>query len=291
MVGECFLEGDPMSSLSAALLLLPALILPAGQPPVRSETRQEALAMGAKLWVKQVDGSLRVQGWDRPEVAIQADFHDSSHGAKAVLEVRRVAGGLELEIKEPKRPHLVLFGFARGASCDLTLKVPRQLAMVARTVDGEVSVAELDGYADLHTVDGGIHLRDLRGEVRAHTVDGDIEARNLNARLSGSTVDGAITLDQVAGGISLKTVDGDITASGLDGWGEGISLTTGDGSIHLQLGAVKGNLDAATRDGRIQARLPAMQGQESRRNHLRGHLPGRDQSIRLRTGDGDIVID
>jgi hypothetical protein len=280
-----------MNPKLAALLFVPALALHSGEPTLRTETRVENLAMGSKLWVRQLDGDLEVQGWDKPQVSIEAQFHDPSFGAKAELKVRRVADGLEIEVKRPRIfPFLVVSGH-RGPECRLTLMVPRQLAMEARTVDGRIRVRDLDGYADLHSVDGGIQVEDIRGEVHAHAVDGSIQASRLQARLKGGTIDGGISLEQVAGGIELRTVDGKITASGLDGWGEGIYLSTVDGSIHLRLDAAKGQLDAHCADGRIHLANQAVQVQETRGNSLKGRIPGREQSISLRTVDGEIRID
>ena len=275
----------------APLLLVPALALPAAVPVPRLETRTEALPMGATLRVNQLDGDLTVQGWDKPEVAIRAEFHDWVFGPKARLEVKRVADGLNLEVRRPGLfPHLTL-RFGHGVRCHLALMVPRKLVLAARTVDGGIDLRNLEGFADLHTVDGAIRLEDLAGEVRAHTVDGELKATRLQARLKGGTVDGRITLDQVSGGLDLQTVDGRITAQNLDGWGEGITLGTVDGSIHLKLGAAKGHLEARTMDGGIRVTHPGVVLEEAGKHRYRGHVPGRDQTISLKTVDGDITVE
>ena len=104
-------------------------------------------------------------------------------------------------------------------------------------------------------------------------------------------MDGNINLDRVAGGVDLSTVDGKITAQDLDGWGEGINLSTVDGTIAVRLGEAKGNLEARTVDGAIHASNPGLVLDESRKNVLKGHIPGRVQRIRLKTVDGRIQID
>jgi len=279
-----------MKTLLTALTLLPAMVLPAA-PPARTETRVEPLAMGAKLWLVQHDGNVDIQGWDRPEVQIVAQFHDGPHGAKAELEVRRVAQGLEIEVREPRSHGLSFLRFRQVAHCHLTLMVPRKLSLAAKTVDGHLTLRNLDGYADLHTVDGAISLEDVAGEVHAHTVDGALEARRLKARILGGTVDGRILLEQVEGGVSLKTVDGAITALDLDGWGEGIRLSSVDGNITVRLGAAKGHLEATAKDGAIRTGHPTLLVREVRRNVVRGTIAGGAQDIRLSTIDGSIRID
>lgn len=277
-----------------SFILLPLLstVVLAAPTFSRTETRREALAMGAKLWIQQVDGRVDVQGWDRPELELTAEFHDGSHGTKAELLLRKVAEGIEVEVKVPKvTRRLFPFHAHRSPRCELTLKVPRRLCLAVHSVDGGIRVTDLDGYARCEAVDGGISLENLSGEVLARTTDGDIEARRLRARISGGTVDGRITLESVEGGVDLSTTDGSIRAAQLDGWGEGIQLGTVDGSIFVKLGQARGDVDASTVDGSVQVSHPDLQIIETRRHHLRAKIPGRDQAIRLRTIDGSIVIE
>ena len=276
-----------------ALLVLPfvAACL-AAAPPSRVERRVEPLTAGSKLWVSQGDGRVDVEGWDRPEVELVAEFHDGSRGSRVDLEVRRVAEGLEIEIRRARRHgfHLV-FGRHRDPTCDLVLKVPRKLAMAVHAVDGDITVRNLEGYARAQTVDGDIRLEDITGEAYARAVDGRILARHLRARIKGGTVDGDVILEGVEGGVDLRTVDGAIRAQGLDGWGEGISLTTVDGDIHLTLGQAKGQIEARTRDGHLEVHAPGLQVRRLKDGRLEAEAPGRTQAITLHTGDGDIRID
>lgn len=273
------------------LMLAPlfALTTLGAQTPSRTMERVEPLAMGAKLWIKQVDGRIALQGWDRPEVSLLAEFHDGSGGEKAELQLRAVSEGLEIEVRVPR--HRLVFGFHRSPRCHLTLKVPRRLNVAARSADGNITVQDLEGYARCETVDGHIRLENLKGEAHVHAADGNITARNLKARIKGGTVDGRIELERVEGGIDLKTVDGRIQASELDGWGEGIRLETVDGSIHVTLGAATGRLEARTTDGAIRQTHAHLQVQEAKEHLLKGRIPGREQEIRLRTVDGGIRID
>jgi DUF4097 and DUF4098 domain-containing protein YvlB len=274
------------------LLLASALAL-AGAQPVRVETRTDALPMGARLWIIQGDGKVDVQGWDRPEVQLTAEFIRTPEGQETKLEVSRVDGGLKVEVHHPRRHNFNLFNLFRGRQtpvCNLTLKVPRRLSMDVRAVDGGIRVQDLEGYAGCHTVDGAITVENVQGEVHARAVDGSITARNLRARMQGGTVDGSITLDHVEGGLKLDSVDGSITAQDLDGWGEGIELKTVDGHLRVRLGQAKGIVEAKAVDGRISNRAPGL-NLTGRPNHLKGSLPGRSQSITLSSVDGNIDIE
>lgn len=272
------------------ILLASALTLAAAQPG-RIETRTDALAMGARLWIVQGDGKVDIQGWNRPEVQLTAEFIRTPEGKEATLEVSRVDGGLKVVVHHPRRQTLLsLFGYRHTPVCNLTLKVPRKLSMDVRAVDGGIRVQDMEGYAGCHTVDGAITVENVQGEVHARAVDGSITARNLRARMQGGTVDGSITLDHVEGGLKLDSVDGSITAQDLDGWGEGIELKTVDGHLRVRLGQAKGNVEAKAVDGRISNRAPGL-NLMGKPNHLKGSIPGRSQMITLSSVDGNIDIE
>jgi DUF4097 and DUF4098 domain-containing protein YvlB len=277
---------------SLSLVLAAGLALSAGNPN-RTETRTEALPMGAKLWIKQGDGKVDVQGWDRAEVQLTAEFKEGSNHGEAKLDVRRVTGGLEIEVERPhsRHFHFLTFGEWRQPVVDLTLKVPRRLIMDVRSVDGKIVVEDLEGYAGCHSVDGSIFLKNITGEAHVGAVDGSISVHNLNARIKGGTVDGNISLDQVAGGVDLHTVDGNITADQLDGWGEGLAFRTVDGTIRVKLGQAKGNLEAKSVDGTIRSRIPGLACAGNKTNRLTGSIPGRDQRISLHTVGGAIEVE
>ncbi len=271
-----------------ALWLLPtSLVLMAGSPA--TETRSAKLAYGAKLWVNQVDGAVRVQGWEKEEVELQATFKESSRGERCQLVMEPKEGGLEIRVIPPE--HHLTFGFYRSAQCHLTLKVPRKLNLAVQSVDGNVEVRDLEGFARCETVDGSILMERIKGEAYTHTVDGHIDVSDLNARLKGGAVDGPIRLRRVEGGIDLHTVDGRIEAEDLNGWGEGIRLSTVDGSIRVKLGGAKGHIEARTSEGRIELNAPTAQVEEQKPHHLRATIPGRDQKITLKTMDGSIRIE
>lgn len=273
-----------------SFVLIPGLTLTASAQNVRMEQRQEPLAMGAKLWIKQVDGRVEIQGWDKAECALVAEFHDDARGGRANLEVRRVSEGLEIEVKSPQRPRFSFLS-TQQPCCHLTLKVPRKLNLAVRSVDGNITVRDLEGYARCEAVDGDIRIENLSGEALTRTVDGGIEARHLKARIKGQTVDGGIHLEAVEGGVDLSTVDGNIEARELDGWGEGIFLSTRDGRIHVKLGQATGRLDIRTHDGKLEALAPGLQIQEMGTQRLRARIPGRNQDIVLKSGDGSITVE
>jgi DUF4097 and DUF4098 domain-containing protein YvlB len=124
--------------------------------------------------------------------------------------------------------------------------------------DGHIDASNLDGSLDVNTGDGRVNVSGRFDSLGVNTGDGSIEARVLNgskvasnwrmhsgdghinvwlpgdlsADIEAHTGDGKITMDipvMVSGSLSHSSVHGK-----LNGGGGTLSVTTGDGSIHLQ---------------------------------------------------------
>ncbi len=102
-----------------------ALITLGESTPSRAPAWAEPLVMGGRLWIRQMDGHVAVQDWERSEVALVAAFHDGSGRERAELEVRQVAEGLEVGVRIPRWGFI--HGFQRSPTCDLAIRVPRRL--------------------------------------------------------------------------------------------------------------------------------------------------------------------
>jgi len=255
----------------------------------RTEVRNENLAYGSKLWVKNRNGAIKVTGWDKEEVALTAQIKDSPK-RKIDLVVTHVGPDLDIEAQFQQPAISFNFGFASSPRCEMTLNVPRKLLAHFRTTNGQVSVANLEGFARCETTNGDISVRDLKGEAQTETTNGNLEAINLKARIKGSTTNGRIHLEDVEGGIDLETTNGGITARNLDGWGEGIRLESTNGGIEVVLGRATGSIHAENSNGSIDIRVPGAQVVESSKHSAHVKVPGKDQKIKLETTNGGIAV-
>ena len=144
-------------------------------------------------------------------------------------------------------------------SVDFTVRVPKGVRFVARTVNGLVEAKSLDADAEGHTVNGNVMLS-TAGAGQGDTVNGSIYASvgHFSSPLNFSTVNGGITLvmppdamakvraDTVNGAIQTdfplevrglypsKHVDGSIGRGGPE-----LHIATVNGPIHLRRGARK----------------------------------------------------
>lgn len=253
----------------------------------RTETRTEPLAFGAKLWVKNRNGAIRVTGWDREQVQLTAVIRDSEK-RRVQLVVQHKGPDLDIEalFQQPSWS----FGFYVSPRCEMTLQVPRKVLAFFRTTNGTVSAENLEGYARCETTNGAITVRNVKGEVEADTTNGTIDASQLFARIKGGTTNGRITLEDIAGGIHMETTNGSIRAHGLDGWGEGIRLETTNGSIEVELGKATGDLYAENSNGSLDIRVPGAQEIDVSKHSAHVKVPGRSQQIHLETTNGSIRV-
>ena len=208
------------------------------------------LAGGATLKVRNVNGAIRVDTWDRSEVQFTGDFKPGSRDEHVKVVMEPGPRSLVIRGEYPKSSG----GNSRGPECQMTLKVPRELTLFLDTVNGEVTLRGTAGRAEVETVNG------------------------------------AVRVDQVCGALKLETVNGAIQGSGLDNRGLDLEAGTVNGGIDLQMDALKGYLTAATVNGGVSFTAKGAEGVEAKRNRVSAHFPGGDGRIRLRTVNGAIRV-
>jgi hypothetical protein len=123
------------------------------------------------------------------------------------------------------------------------------------------------------------------------TVNGDVEAMDLGSDVHAITVNGSIEIS-TAGFAEAETVNGSIEAMmGAADLREGVSFSTVNGSIVLDLDDdVNAELDASWLNGDFESDLPfAMSGRVSRRS-AKGVLGDGGPELELSTVNGSIRI-
>jgi hypothetical protein len=258
------------ATLCASLLAQSEVIQPT-KAEKTTETRTLALASGSVLKVKNVNGFIRMEAWDREEVQFTGDFKPSSKDEQVKVVIEAGPHTMEIRGEYPNNTgwHLNY----RGPECNMTLKVPRRVLPKLETVNGEVD------------------LRGTRGEADISSVNGQVNASDLEDALKAETVNGAINIDQVKGRLSLETVNGAINGSRLDGRGQGITVQTVNGAIHLQMAGLKGRLKAENVNGGISFNAKGAEQVEVKKHSVTATFPGGNQGIEIETVNGAITLD
>src|SRR5262245_12810310 len=164
---------------------------------VREEIRKSfELAPGAHVELSGLNGSVTVETSDSKTAEVYIERTGNSPEA---LERRKVtvegdANSLRIHGERGNGGFFARF-FGSKASERVTLKLPREIALYAKGVNGSVTVGELDGPVDVRGVNG-------RVEIGATTGTADFKGVN------GNIVVGVRKLDSA--GVSLNGINGNI---------------------------------------------------------------------------------
>lgn len=231
-----------------------------------------ALNPGQTIEIKGVNGGIRAEYASGTQIQVDARKTARRSDVNSVkVEVVPHAGGVTICSVYPddgSRPNECRPGDAGRMSnrdndvkVDFTVRVPRGVKLVAKTVNGEVVAAGLQSEVEARTVNGKIQVAttDL---ARASTVNGSIEARlgaaSWTGELNFSTVNGSVDLTMPPGvnaDIKASTVNGGIstdfplTVSGKFG-PKSISGRIGNGGQPLKISTVNGGIDLHSSTGR-----------------------------------------
>ena len=202
------------------------------------------------------------------------------------LHVARTPDGVSIE--RPPAPDLsiALFGFStQSIEVDLPAGAHLEIARCAGAdVDG------ISGGVSVHSVDGHVTLTDLQGTVDARSDDGYLKATNVRGdRLAIESSDGRLTLQNVAvASLSATTRDGRIEAGDLNVSGDA-TLQTDDGSVRVSLAPNADlTIDASTRDGHVY--VDGSSSDDGDGAHRTIRLGSGTGHLKLASADGSIHI-
>jgi DUF4097 and DUF4098 domain-containing protein YvlB len=170
----------------------------------REEMRQTySLAPGASVELSNINGAIRIETSDANTAEVYVERFASSKEALTRRKVVIEADSNNLRIRGEKGDTGFferLFG--SSPSEKLTLKLPRQIALHTKGVNGPVVVAELDGPVDVRGVNGRVQIAATNGAVEFKGING-----NITVGLKRLNSDG-VTLGGINGNIELQLTPG-----------------------------------------------------------------------------------
>jgi len=171
------------------------------------------------------NGGITVHGWSGPNVRIRARVQcwasSEAEAQKRVKEVTIDAANNRLRASAP--------GSEERYSVSYEVFVPRQTALVLNTVNGGISLDNLQADVQFSVVNGGVSLVNLGGSVTGKTVNG-----GLNITLSGKQWDGK--------GLDVETTNGGITWNLPKEYSAQLETSTNMGSIRASMPVTKSGL-------------------------------------------------
>jgi hypothetical protein len=202
-------------------LHLPSLLLAVTLAAAISANADTTVSVSpdARLWLRNMGGSVDVTTWDKNSVRLQTTPH--SRGA-----VRIAQRGPSLFIESTRGPHadvVARYAVTVPSWMSVALVSPEASAhvrglkgdLVVRTVNGDVVVTDNEGSVSVSSVQGPIRVARARGRLDVNTVNGPIVLTDVNGRVMAETVNGSIELARVnADSVKASTVNGQVRFNG-----------------------------------------------------------------------------
>jgi hypothetical protein len=289
-----------MRKLRLVSMFVPVMVLAAG---VFASTRAGAedwqksypIAGKASLYMSTGDASVELHGCaDCHAVKIVLDWKDRKPSDFVLLE-SQAGDHVSFELKEKSHIgiHISIGNFHEP---HLTVETPAALDLDAKTSDGAVRVAGVQGDLQLHTSDGAVDVSDVEGRLHLAASDGAITIHNVAGTLDSRSSDGRATIDGRFTELHVHTSDGnlDLTVGQGSKLAAASRIESSDGKVTVRLPrALDADLDVHTGDGKINCDLPLkMDGFSTggSGHHLRGHLNGGGVPLEIHTSDGSVTI-
>ena len=201
--------------------------------------------------IKNVNGNITVEAWDRPEVQVVVIKRGSDSERKAAqVYFKKDENGLSLRT-----------AYARGGNKGdviYQIKLPREADSIQlNTVNGGIKLSDVSGEITAQTVNGLVDLANVTAVSKAQSVNGNIKAvfkaigsdpmefKNVNgnidvqikgdidANLEASAVHGTISIEDQFGVPVQKQVVGQKASGQIGSGGPPLKMTTVNGNIKL----------------------------------------------------------
>jgi hypothetical protein len=212
----------------AVTLLLASTVLAENYPIQERETIKRTLEFAGSgmriLELDNVNGAIHATGYDGSTVemtankTIRARSQDGVQTAKqeVKLDITDKSEVLRIYVEGPFRDNWRSSWRYSGyeVDFDFDVRVPRDVKVRLRTVNGEVQAEKIAGDFEVRGVNGRIAMTDINGSGSAETVNGEVKVGFLENPKSSSffkTINGAIEIafqPGLSANLQLKTFNG-----------------------------------------------------------------------------------
>jgi hypothetical protein len=236
------------SSLLALALTL-GLLAPQGFAITQEFTKTLPLRADGTFELTNVNGTVRIEGWDRNEVEVRAIKTTSEREStldQVAIEIEALPDGVSVSTRYPQDEGVEV-------AVDYIVHVPRhaQLNRI-NNVNGTLRVMSSDAVGDLRTVNGNIEVYEGSGNVHAHTTNGNVylelrhpaDSRGASAETTNGSVLLAIPADLPAD-LEARCMNGNFSSElpmimrGAD-QPRVVHGRLGSGGVPIHLGTVNG---------------------------------------------------
>lgn len=182
---------------------------------VREDIRKSfQLSPGARVEVSGINGRVKIETSDTTAAEVRIERTGPS---QEVLNRRKItidSTSSALTIRGEKGDGSFLSRmFGSSPREQVTLRLPRQISLVAEGVNGAVTVAEIDGPVELHGINGKVDIAQASGSAEFQGINGNIS-------VGLKQLDKGIDIHGINGNIELRlsdSVNADLAAHGMNG--------------------------------------------------------------------------
>ena len=222
---------------------------------VRQEIRQSfELAPGARVELTGLNGAVKIETSDTNKAEV---FIERTGSSQEALDRRKVfveadANGLRIRAEKGDGTFITrMFGSTAGER--VSLKLPRQIALSAKGVNGAFVTSDIDGPVEIAGVNGRVQIGSALGRATFKGINGNMM-------------------------VGLKKLDSD-----------GVTLSGINGNIELQLGAdVNADFDAHGMNGQVVSDLPNVAIDKSRRGNYSARIGSGGAGITAKGINGNV---
>ena len=182
----------------------------------REEIRKNyELTPGARVEVSGINGWVKIETSDTKSADI---YIERSGASQEVLNRRKITiestpGSLTIRGEKSDGSFMSRL-FGSSPSEHVTLRLPRQISLVTRGVNGSVTSAEIDGSVEVHGVNGRVDVTQASGSAELHGINGNVSVGLKRLDKTGIDISG------INGNIELRLgddVNADLEAHGMNG--------------------------------------------------------------------------
>ncbi|ERK70945.1 DUF4097 family beta strand repeat-containing protein [Leifsonia aquatica] len=213
------------------------------------ESRTIDVELVRTLKIGFIGGQIDVIAHDEPGARVEV------HSVQG-RDLKITIDGDRLEIDHPQLRwdnFIEVFKSMRSnAKADVSVLVPRDVALKFGVVSATALISGLHTDARLSTVSGDVVADGLVGDIELNSVSGELSVRDHSGRINAHTVSGDVTVSGSIRKLAVDGVSGDVMAD-ISGTPDEIAINTvsGDSTIRIPE-AIGARYRANTVSGRVQ---------------------------------------
>jgi DUF4097 and DUF4098 domain-containing protein YvlB len=226
-----------------------------------------------EITITQINGTLRMKGWDRPQIRADMELEDT--------------------LKAETDGNTVTISCTSGC----LLRVPNDSMIEIDKIMNELVIKSIDGCISVKKVHGQVMVKSI-GKFSVENAYSNLNAKHIESDLKCGKIAGQANIQDVDGQITLKQVSGNLSVRG---YSAGLIANT-NGNANLRLEPEPDGEYRITANGNITYRLEpftnATISMKARGGKIRVNIPGvkdvlssKEDQIVVGEGDSKVTLE